>query len=226
MKNTKICSICSLEKSFDDFHNRKDSEDGKRNDCKKCTRERINKYRVKNKEKVNKWNQETYYRNHDSHKLTKKKYREKTKDQQKIRAKNWRDNNKEKIKKYEIDNRLYLNKMALIRLKKRKLNNKLFSLICSVRARFNGFLKKNSISKKNKTFNIVGCTPEFLREYIEQKFIEGMSWDNYGRNGWHIDHIIPLSSAKNEDEIYKLCHYTNLQPLWEKDNIRKSNKIL
>jgi hypothetical protein len=50
-----------------------------------------------------------------------------------------------------------------------------------------------------------------------------MSWDNYGE--WHIDHIIPLSFAKNEDEIMKLCHYTNLQPLNGIDNIRKSNKI-
>ena len=226
MKNTKICSVCNLEKLFDDFHNRKDSEDGKRNDCKKCTRERINKYRVKNKEKVNKWNRETYYRNYDSHKVTKKNYRDKTKEQQKIRAKHWRKNNVDVIKKYQQDNREHLNKMALLRVTKRKKNDKLFSLICSVRARFNGFLKKNNISKKNKTFDIVGCTPEFLREYIEKKFIQGMSWDNHGRNGWHVDHIVPLSSAKNEDEIYKLCHYTNLQPMWEKDNIKKSNKII
>jgi len=53
-----------------------------------------------------------------------------------------------------------------------------------------------------------------------------MSWENYGRNGWHVDHIIPLSSAKTEEEIYKLCHYTNLQPLWEVDNIKKGNKII
>jgi hypothetical protein len=51
-----------------------------------------------------------------------------------------------------------------------------------------------------------------------------MSWDNYGK--WHIDHIIPLSSANNEDEVYKLCHHTNLQPLWAEDNLKKSNKIL
>ena len=51
-----------------------------------------------------------------------------------------------------------------------------------------------------------------------------MSWDNYGK--WHIDHIIPLSSANSEDDIYKLCHYTNLQPLWAEDNLKKSNKIL
>jgi hypothetical protein len=58
----------------------------------------------------------------------------------------------------------------------------------------------------------------------EEKFTEGMSWDN--KNEWHIDHIIPLSSAQTEEELYKLCHYTNLQPLWAEDNLRKSNKIV
>jgi hypothetical protein len=51
-----------------------------------------------------------------------------------------------------------------------------------------------------------------------------MSWDNHGE--WHIDHIIPLSSAKNENDVYTLCHYTNLQPLWAEENLRKSNKII
>lgn len=226
MKNTKICSICDVEKNVNDFHMRKDSKDGLRNECKICSRHRINQYREKNKEKVNKWNRETYYRNIDSHKLTKKKYRDTHKEEQKNRAKKYRENNGEIIKKYYQDNQERLNKIALFRITQRRKNNKLFSLICSVRSRVNGFLKNNNITKKNKTFNIVGCTPEFLKEYIEHKFIEGMSWDNYGRNGWHVDHITPLSSAKNEDEIYELCHYTNLQPLWAKDNIKKSNKII
>ena len=56
------------------------------------------------------------------------------------------------------------------------------------------------------------------------KFTTGMSWEN--RNEWHIDHKIPLSSAKTEEEIYELCHYTNLQPLWAFDNLSKGNKIL
>ena len=51
-----------------------------------------------------------------------------------------------------------------------------------------------------------------------------MTWENHGHGGWHIDHIIPLDSALSEEELYKLCHYTNLQPLWAKDNIRKGNK--
>ena len=80
------------------------------------------------------------------------------------------------------------------------------------------------ITKKNKTFEIVGCEPNELKMYLEKQFVVGMSWEN--RNEWHIDHIIPLSSAKTEDELYKLCHYTNLQPLWVVENIQKSNKIL
>jgi len=59
--------------------------------------------------------------------------------------------------------------------------------------------------------------------YIEKQFTKGMSWKNHGE--WHIDHIIPLSSAKTEKELYELCHYTNLQPLWKTDNLSKNNKI-
>ena len=81
------------------------------------------------------------------------------------------------------------------------------------------------ITKTNKTFDIIGCAPQFLKEYLEKQFSEGMSWDNYGFYGWHIDHKIPLSSADNEEDIYKLCNYTNLQPLWATDNLKKSNKI-
>jgi hypothetical protein len=73
--------------------------------------------------------------------------------------------------------------------------------------------------------NIIGCTPSFLKEYIENQFKDGMSWDNYGFYGWHIDHIIPLSSAKTEEDLYKLSHYTNLQPLWMIDNFIKGNSL-
>jgi hypothetical protein len=221
---TKNCKICNIEKNTIDFHKRSDSKDRLRNECKECTRLRINNYRKNNVKKVNEWNKGTYYRNIVKHKETKKKYRDDNKKTEKIRQKEWRINNQEKIKKYFHDNKEILSKKALERINKRKKNDKMFSVICSIRARFYGFLKSNNITKKNKTFDIVGCKPEKLREFLEEKFVDGMSWENYGRNGWHVDHIIPLSSAKTEDEIYKLCHYTNLQPLWEAENIRKSNK--
>jgi hypothetical protein len=223
---TKVCRICNIGKNVFEFHKRGDSKNGLRNECKECTRLKINNYRQNNNEKVNEWNRGTYYRNIVKHKETKKKYRDNNKESQKIRGKNYRDNNQEKIKKYYYDNKEVLSKKALSRFKNRKKTDKLFSVICSIRARFYGFLKSNNITKKNKTFDIVGCKPEDLRGFLEEKFVDGMSWENYGRNGWHVDHIIPLSSAKTEEEIYKLCHYTNLQPLWEVDNIKKGNKII
>ena len=82
----------------------------------------------------------------------------------------------------------------------------------------------NTINIKNKTFDIVVCSPVELKKYLESKFVEGMTWETQGK--WHIDHIIPVSSVKTEEYIYKLYHYTNLQPLWSKDNLRKSDKIL
>jgi hypothetical protein len=88
------------------------------------------------------------------------------------------------------------------------------------------FFKSNNIYKTNKTFEIVGCTPQQLKEHIQLQFKDNMSWENYGYYGWHIDHIIPLSSANTEKELYKLCHFTNLQPLWAEDNLKKSNKML
>ena len=94
-----------------------------------------------------------------------------------------------------------------------------------MRCRIWKYLNILEITKKNKTFDIVGCSPEFLKEHIEKQFTEGMSWGLLGQH-IHIDHIIPLSSAKTEDELYKLCHYENLQPLWAEDNLKKSNKIL
>lgn len=71
---------------------------------------------------------------------------------------------------------------------------------------------------------MLGCSWEQLRDYIENQFVDGMTWEN--RNLWHIDHIVPLSSAKTIEELEKLCHYTNLQPLWALDNMSKGAKLV
>lgn len=84
---------------------------------------------------------------------------------------------------------------------------------------------RRSVKKENSTTAYLGCSWHELKNHLESLFKDGMSWDNYGTNGWHIDHIIPLASAKNEEEIIPLLHYTNLQPLWAGDNIRKGARF-
>lgn len=118
-----------------------------------------------------------------------------------------------KNKKREID-RYYAKKNSDIN----------FRLKCNLRSRINTFIKSNpNLNRPSKIREYLGCSKEELRKYLENQFKDGMNWDNYGK--WHIDHIIPLSSAKTDEELYKLCHYTNLQPLWARDNISKSGKI-
>jgi hypothetical protein len=136
--------------------------------------------------------------------------------------------NKEEYRKknqnYRIKNRGKLNETAKLYNRKKREEDILFKLKHNLRVRIKEYMKTKKITSKNKTFDFVGCEPIFLIKYIEEQFKDGINWDNYGK--WHIDHIIPLSSAKTEEELYKLCHFTNLQPMWALDNIKKGSKIL
>ena len=87
-------------------------------------------------------------------------------------------------------------------------------------------LKEQNLSKRNTTSDLVGCSIPFLKKYLEKKFKKGMNWKNQGRFGWHIDHIKPCSKfdLKKPDQQKKCFNYKNLQPLWAKENILKSNK--
>jgi len=137
-----------------------------------------------------------------------------------------------KEKRRERDKRYYNNNIDKIReYQKTYQNNRYhndleFKISCNIKTRIRVYLNSKNMKKHNKTFDIVGCSPQQLKEHIQSQFRNNMSWENYGYYGWHIDHIIPLSSANTEEELYKLCHYTNLQPLWAEDNLKKSNKIL
>lgn len=104
---------------------------------------------------------------------------------------------------------------------KKRMQNPVYYLQKVCRARIWAAL--NGIGAKlTKTEIMLGCTYAELRDHLESMFKDGMSWDNRGR--WHIDHIIPLSSAKTPEEVIKLCNFRNLQPLWEQDNKKKGNK--
>lgn len=229
MKNTKICSVCNLEKSFDDFHNRKNTKDGKCTTCKVCKKNDYKEYYGKNKEKILNKTKIRIKENPEKRKKAQKKYRKNNSEKLKEDGKSYRQLNYEKEKErqstyYKKNKDKVLNRTKSY-IKKRLKNDELFRLKSNMRNRVKKFLKLNNIHTENRTFQIIGCSPLYLKEYIEKKFTEGMCWGLVGKE-IHIDHIIPLSLAKTEEEIYKLCHYTNLQPLWAKDNLTKSSKIL
>lgn len=99
-----------------------------------------------------------------------------------------------------------------------------FKLADTLRSRLKHALKGNY--KTGSAVKDLGCSIEDLKRYLESKFVEGMTWDNRSKDGWHIDHIRPLANFNltNKEELLKACHYTNLQPLWAKDNLTKGNR--
>ena len=114
----------------------------------------------------------------------------------------------------------------------RRKSDPIFKASSYLRSRLINFLRSRGIKKTNKTLKMIGCTPKFLKKHFEKQFHrhpdthQPMNWKNHTVHGWHIDHIIPLDSAKTPEDVEKLMHYTNLQPLWAEYNIKKSNKII
>lgn len=99
-----------------------------------------------------------------------------------------------------------------------------YKLANNLRTRINASIRNGS--KAGSAVKSLGCSINELKVYLESKFLDGMSWDNWSRTGWHIDHIIPLSSfdLTDIDQLKAACHFTNLQPLWAKDNLIKGNR--
>ncbi len=109
--------------------------------------------------------------------------------------------------------------------KKRRRNNILYKIRDNIGGSLRSCLREKFFSKKSRTYEILGCSYDEFKIHIESKFEPWMDWGNHGQytgryqETWHFDHIIPISSAKNEEEIIKLHHYTNYQPLDSKVNI-------
>lgn len=95
----------------------------------------------------------------------------------------------------------------------------------SLRNRVNVFIRREGKEYCVSTSKVLGCSWETFCLHMESLFQDGMNWDNHGVHGWHIDHIIPLSSAGSKHALEALCHYTNLRPLWAFDNLSKHAKI-
>ena len=150
---------------------------------------------------------------HEYNRKYQKKWVEENKDCSREYGKRWREKNKEKRR---VSSREYG--------KSRFKVDPMFKLKSKIRNYILISLRKKGYTKKSRSHQILGCSYEEFKVYIESKFESWMSWDNFGvyngdlNYGWDIDHIIPLSSAETEEDVIRLNHYTNLQPLCSRTN--------
>ena len=108
--------------------------------------------------------------------------------------------------------------------KTRRASDPLYRLKCYIRTGTTIALRAGGYSKESSTADILGRSYEELKVHLEKQFWPGMTWENYGSE-WQVDHIIPLASVQTEEETLRLCHYTNLQPLWGDDNLIKRDRL-
>lgn len=206
IKGSKKCSICKNFCPIEKFpylnkNNPKSVHKiGLRSTrCKDC----FNKYR------------KTTWRKKSKNKIKEKKYRELNKDKLGILSKLWKLKNKDRYKRTTNS-----------RAKIRRAQDPQFKIRSNISRRINHALNAQIKNKKTiKTIDLLGCSVEKLIIHLQNKFIRGMTWKNYGK--WEIDHIIPCAkfNLNNLSEQKKCFNFKNLQPLWKLDNIKKSDKI-
>ena len=233
----KFCKRCHTEKQLTEFYKDKSRKGGFGFYCKICSGKNVKQAVEKNREKYNETNRKYCQKNRISIRKASKRWRDKNKkllkqkrkkhyeeNREKVLAagKKWRESNKEynreRVRKWRKSNKEKIRKREYDRYH----NDINFRLSCILRRRLRDALKfqmKNGSAVKD-----LGCSIEELKFYIQSKFQPGMSWDNYGPEKWHIDHIKSLASfdLTNRKELLEACHYTNLQPLWAEDKWRKN----
>lgn len=211
------CSLCKAEKSNDNFYKRKDNERGYSYYCKICTINKANNSVKNNIEKVRAYKAEYNFKNKNKEYF--KEYYLKHKEKKSAQGKTYRQNNKEAIKargkKYNIKNRKRINALSNAHAKRKRAESPSFRINKNMSKAIWATLKdKKGYVSWNK---LVNYSKEELMIHLESKFTKGMTWENYGRNGWHVDHIIPRCKfdSSNDEEFKKCWCLDNLQPLWE-----------
>lgn len=197
----KKCAKCKLEKKEDNFSKSTSCKDGLRYLCKLCGS------------------------------LEHKLWRQKNSDYDRLRRSEWNKDNPYYAKKYRKDNADLIRKKKIANRSKRNQRERIkrkedfqFRLSVYLRNRLNAALKEKI--KTGSAVKNLGCSLEDLVKHFESLFQPGMTWENHGVYGWHIDHIKPLYGFDLSDieELKKACHFSNLQPLWAEDNLKKNKR--
>ena len=200
-------------------------------------KEKKKKYREENKERLRERDKLYYEKN----KAKFKKYREENEDKIKREAKKYREENKEYFKKKSRENYEREKELGIDRKKewiennreqyreytreytKERMENDLqFKMVVNHRKRVSWVFKELKLKKKRSSKDILGTDIDEVIKHIEEQFKDGMNWENYW--DWHIDHIIPLSSSSNTEELEALFYYKNIQPMWGDENLTKGTQ--
>lgn len=178
-------------------------------------------------------------RNKDSIKQKAAIWRKNNKETVASSMKQWRERNKPRIKQYndcwreknkaahaEMSKAWRRKNIERVRSRQRErfASDPLYNISKSMRNLVSSAFRNKGFGKSAKAEEIIGCDWETLKSHIERQFAKGMTWEN--RSEWHIDHIVPMASAKTEGDVLRLNHFTNLRPLWAIDNLKKSNSAI
>ena len=200
----KTCVKCLLNFDISQFNIDDRSKDGFYSSCKNC----LKLYRENNKEKNKIYRENNKIILNEKKKIYRENNKEKIKEYNKLYKEKNKEKNRDKINKYYSD---------------RKKNDSFFKFKLSVRNLIYYSFKRRFSTKSKKTIEILGCTFEYFKNHIEKQFNESMNWDNYG-SYWEFDHIVQLATSTNEEELLKLNHYSNFQPLEVEKNRSKNYK--
>jgi len=198
---------------------RYDEEYCKKN--KEAVEQRHQLYREKNKEQI----KEYQAQNKERIKQYRKQYYKQNKEKIKQYIKQYAEHSKEIKKKYYEENKTAINKQKLNYSRQKIKEDIDFKLLVCLRSRLTMALKHNY--KTSCTKELLDCTISEFRKLLEEQFDEGMSWDNYGRNGWHLDHILPCARFDFGKAAHqRVCfNYRNTQPMWGSENILKKASL-
>lgn len=180
---------------------------------KEANNARSRAYYHKNKERLKRRMAEWRKANKEQIQQNNARYRQTSKDKIAKSKDRWRKTNPDKVRAIQT-------RYAGKKLK----TDPVFCLKNRMRVRMCQALRSAGASKQCKTLSLIGCSSDQLKKHIESRFLPGMTWAN--RRRWHVDHIVPIASfdISTEDGQKAAFHYTNLQPLWAEDNLKKSDK--
>lgn len=199
----------------------KEEKNAKRRDYEKRRKAELSEEELQAEKDVAKLYREA---NKETNKEYKRLYHQENKEELNAISRQYRIDHMEERKLYLVD---YLPRIRELR-KERHQNDRMYQLATNLRSGVYRAFQCKGWTKTGKSAELLGCDLETAKKHIEKQFKKGMNWDNYGtgEGKWVIDHKIPLASAKNEDDLRYLCHYRNLQPLWEKENLVKNATII